>query len=654
MRHVAVGTAALAVLFGLWLAWDVLSIKRDLEAGRDLLDDLTLDAVASEGIAHLAGQASDHLSSAAGRAHDSLPLRALSLVPGVDDQIRGVRRMADATAAIGRAGKESAARIDRQMGAAGTGAGRVELMDTALDELDRLQDVLGRTDVGSGTGLLPPLRRAHDDLASSIREARQKIDEGRDLIRPVRALLTGPTELLLLAANNAEMTGGAGMTLSAGGLSISDGELELGEVVRAGDLRLPRSVPIPDELRSIYRPTGLGIDLRSTTRSPDLTATGPVALRIMEVHGMDLDGVVVVDAVALQGLLAVTGPVEVHGKEITADTVLAEVLNENYLAFEGEARDVRVSYQGDIAKAVFDAVTTREVPAVDLAAALLDAAAGRHVLLWSEEPALQLVWEQLGVAGALDRNGLMVSFQNYGANKLDWFLRPESTLDVTLLPSGDFRARLTMRMPVPTRAEMDGTSGYVMGPSPDTHEVFLTVHLPAAAYDITTPDGDFRTAGEEPPMQVRTFLAEVRLGTTFERTVEFSLPRSDGGMTLLPSARVEPMPLTVDGVVTIDDDTPVTFTWRAAIPPPLDGAAPARVRVPALMGLAATAAASATAASGLVSSRRRGAPPSLPTATSWLAMAAVAAFTIAAALALISVWAGWPPGVTVARSLTPR
>src|SRR5690606_35436809 len=154
-----------------------------------------------------------------------------------------------------------------------------------LAERDRLQATLADIDLEHPTGLVPPLREAHRDLVEAIGDARGKLDDGRELIEPVRQMLVGPTTYLLLAANNAEMAGGGGLTLSAGGLTIEGGEIELGEVVRAGDLRLSSSVSVPEELRAIYRPVGLGIDMRSTTRSPDLTATGPVARDIMEAHG---------------------------------------------------------------------------------------------------------------------------------------------------------------------------------------------------------------------------------------------------------------------------------------------------------------------------------------------------------------------------------
>jgi hypothetical protein len=547
-----------------------------------------------------------------------------------------VRALTGATAELGRVGAVAAANIDAELQRAGQPAGRIALLDVALAELDRIDATLADLDLGRRDRLLGPLEGAHADLEATVARAREKLAEGRDLVAPVRTMLAGPSRYLLLAANNAEMAGGAGLTLSAGLLSFDQGEIELGEVVRAGALRLPDSVPLPGDLRQIYRPTGVGIDFRSATRSPDLSTMGPIIADMF--HRLDaapLDGVLVVDAVALAEVMELTGEVVVDGRLIDADNVLAEVLNESYKQFQTtEERDERVSYQGDIAAAVFESLTTRDVPAAELAASLLDTSQGRHLLLWSADPALQAVWDELGTSGALHQRGLLVSFQNYAANKLDWYLRPSAALDVRLTPSGDYRARLTMTMDVPSLDELraDGASPYIVGPDPDRQGTFLTVHLPQAAYDITTPDPPgFRTSGTEGSMQVRTFLVDVPAGTTVERVVEFTLPRSEPGMVLLPSARLEPLPVTVDGTITVTDDVPTPITWLAALPEPApDRSAPLVVLLLVRAGLVLLLLAAASAAIG---ARRQQRDPAAAVAV-WRSTAALGVGLTLVALAV--------------------
>ena len=574
-RRLAAVAIAVAGGFLLLLAWDLYSIRSELSAGQQALDDLTLDAAGSQGLTGLANDAKAHLDAADGRARTSLPLRFLSLLPGSGDQVRGLRDLTGVTARLGETGADAAQAIDVRLDEAGEPAGRVALLDEAIHQLERLAATLDDLDLAATDGLAGPLGRAHDDLEDTIVRARDKVAEAHELIVPIRDMLEGPSTYFLLAANNAEMAGGAGLALSAGLLTFDRGDIQLGDVVAASGLRLPDGVELPGDLLQIYRPTGIGVDFRSTTRSPNLPAMGPVVDAMLAPYlELDpdvgqLDGVIVVDAVALEDVMRLTGSVEVDGETIEADSVLADVLNENYKLFEtAEDKPERVSYQGDIASAVFESLTERDVPAALLADTLLTSSKGRHVMLWSKDPDVQAVWEELLVAGELPAEGLMICFQNYAANKLDWYLEPEAALDVSLLPSGDYRARLTMTMDVPSRADLADASPYILGPSPDTQGTFLTVHLPRAAYDITTPDrGGFRTKGIDGPLQVRTFLTDVPLGSTLSRTVEFSLPREVSALVLLPSARVEPLSLRVDDAVTVTDQVATGISWLAAGPP---------------------------------------------------------------------------------------
>jgi hypothetical protein len=631
--------AALVVAFLALLAWDLLRIRAELQAGRDALDGLTLEAASTVGLTDLADEAAGHLEAAADRAHASLPLRLLGTLPVLDDQIAGIRRMADVTAELGTSGARAARRIDVELARAGEPVGRVALLNVALEEVERIAAQLEGIDLGRPDRLLPPLRRAHDDLAESIRSAREKLADGRALITPVRDMLTGPTTFLLLAANNAEMAGGAGLALSAGLLGFQNGEIELGDVIPASDLRLPDSVPLPGDLAAIYRPTGMGVDMRSTTRSPNLPVMGPVVAAMLAEHGLtDLDGVVVVDAVALADVLQITGGVTVAGKAIDADNVLDQVLHESYREFQTpDSRDERVSFQGEIAKAVFESLTEQHVAAADLADALLTAGEGRHLLLWGADRDLQAVWSDLGLDGALDERGLLIAFQNYGADKMDWYLRPEASMDVILLPTGDYRARLTMSVRIPANEELTDASPYILGPGPDKHGVFLTIHLPEAAYDISNPDGlPFTTEGVDPPLQVRTFLENVPAGTTFERRLDFSLPREVSSVLLLPSARVVPLPVTVDGVAETDDATARGVSWLAASPGDLPEDVPSWwVRGMVVAGLVGTTAAASSTTLELVGRRRGRTSTRWPRTARRAAVSALACFVLSGVVALM-------------------
>ena len=108
-------------------------------------------------------------------------------------------------------GAQAAVRLDERLENADEPAGRVALLDAAIDELDRIDEALDTVDLGPDQGLVGPLAAAHDDLEDTITKAQGKVDDGRELLRPVREMLQGPSSFLLLATNNAEMAGGSGL-----------------------------------------------------------------------------------------------------------------------------------------------------------------------------------------------------------------------------------------------------------------------------------------------------------------------------------------------------------------------------------------------------------------------------------------------------------
>ena len=260
------------------------------------------------------------------------------------------------------------------------------------------------------------------------------------------------------------------------------------------------------------------------------------------------------------------------------------------------------------------------------------AAEGRHLLAWSPDEKVQDLWDTLGATGELDPDGLMISFENYDGNKLDWFLRPSAKVDVSVTPDGDWQVTLEVSIANPV-LDPAVEGDVVLGPNPQVHFVLLDLHLPEAAYDVGTthPEG-FRGIGKDPPMQARTMLFPVYQGTTEVRTILFTLPREDFVMTLLPSARVQPLPVVVDQVATITDAVPTSFSWVAAFPPSTDDSAPPAVRwLVILSALSLLVAAGATAA---LARRPDDANPRLVAVAELGALLCLAAIVVAAAIAI--------------------
>jgi hypothetical protein len=460
---------------------DVFRIRADIDRGREALSGLTLDTL-GDGLVPTVDGAASRLSHADGIADRSPFLAVAGVVPFVREQVEGLRDLTELSERLGDAATSAAKAIDVDLERAGSEpSARVDLLDTVLRELDALERTAANVDIGTPDELVGPLARAGRAVEAELDHLPERFDEARDLLQGMRRLLAGPSQYLLLGANNAEMRGGAGMPLSGGVVSIDDGDIEFGDFKQLAYLNLGQpDVRIPPAWRETYRRWSMGRSYPETSASPNFRFTGPIYRGMAPNAGFgEVDGVLEVDAVALRELLSVIGPVELDGVTYDASNVEQKVLNESYLTFDSlDERGDRVDVQSQLAKRIFEEFKAREVPVSQLATALQRAATGRHLMAHSADRRVQALWKSIGADGSLPPEGLMVTAQNVAANKQDWYLDPDVTLNVLPALDGAWRARLTVTIanPVPDR-----TSPYIDGSydglTNGTHRTMVAIYL---------------------------------------------------------------------------------------------------------------------------------------------------------------------------------
>lgn len=571
---------------------ELLRIRADLDGGREALSGLSLEEL-DGGLVATIDRAAGRLGRADATARNSPFLKAVALVPGASTQVDALRDMAGVAALLGAEARAAASAVDEDLERAGSDPpARLDLLDTVLVQLDRIEERVADIDVGATGALLAPLRDARRALVAELASVPERFDEARDQVRALSDLLRGPTRYLVLAANNAEMRGGAGMPLSGGVVTFSGGDVDFGDFEPLANRQIPAPVAVPAELARTYQQFRMGQSWLQTAVSPTFTTTAPIyAAMSAQFPTGPVDGVLEVDAVALRYLLEVIGPVEHAGITYTAENIEAEILNENYLRFaEADEREERREVQGEIAAAIFDAIKTRDVEIADLAISLREAALGRHLLAWSADPDVQAIWESVYATGELPEFGLMVTAQNIAANKLDWYIDPKVTVRATpKVAGGDWKVRLSVEM---TNPERDRTSVGIESSRPEPeyrngmHRVLLAVYLPKAAYDVATLDLPITESGRDGPMNMvgkRSFVAE---GETVNLALEFSLPADHDGFLVLPSGRVRPVTYEVNGQV-LDDAVPVGVTFS----PPQAPGRPVAATALAILALGLAAAA---------------------------------------------------------------
>jgi len=549
LAAVAAALAASAAL----AARDGLRVERDVRGGRAAFHSLLHRGLTSGSNLQTQARAGAALFRAAEkRARTSPWVRGWSHVPLVGQPARWLIGASSAAAGIADDAAAVIAEVEPKLNAAHDPAQRLAFLDTLAAEFGRLRGAVDAIHVPAPGFLLPPVNNADRELKHELARLRSTIDAGAVAARGLRSFLGGPTTYMVLAGNNAEMRAG-GMVLQAGILRASDGRLSTGEFRTTADLTLKHPAQVPPELAKLYGWLEPGSEWRNVGSSPDFPAVGPLYAAMAERSTLGpADGAIQLDVPGLRSLLSVIGGVEVDGRRYNAANVERLIMHDLYVAFRAD-QIPRHHELSALAQKVFRALTDRRWDPRALIKALGDAAAGRHLMLWSTRPVEETAWRRLGVDGSLTRDGLMVTIQNHTGNKLDWFLRPSVDLTVDKLP-GDYR-RVHVRIHIVNPAPR-GQPRYVVGDGRlvpvGAYRALVAVYLPGGAINVSMPGRTVALVGPDGPMRVVGTRIDIpRMGSA-DVSVVFDLPPDARTIDLLPSGRVPPIELRLRGR-TVDD-----------------------------------------------------------------------------------------------------
>jgi len=560
-RRLVVGIVIL--LAAVWLvaaAVTVVSIRANAESGverleatRSATDDLVAllgderdDSPTPDQIARDLDAAAADLRAAAGST-DSWLLAPMRVTPVVGRQLSAVATILGTTSAA----TEAVAAALRELDGLGARAAtdpeqRLASVEQVAAILGRLADDLREPDLGPEEGLQTTVASVRNRAATELEQASATVDSAAAAANGVSDLLRGPNTYLVLAANNAEMRAGSGMFLQVGTVTFVDGRIELSEFTPAEELVLdaPGASLDPDVAA---RWGGLAPDreFRNLNLTPRFDESARMATELWAAAGRgEVDGVMAIDVVALRRLLELVGPIEVvdddEVRTLTPEQAQSFLLTEQYAAFD--ERDDRREVLGSLLSAAFGAFNDRPVAATGLLDFLDRSGAGRHLLMWSPNDAEQTAWRELGVAGELTPDALMLSLINRAANKLDPYVELSAELTSADGPDGrSLAVEVTVRNSAPA-----GLSDYVAGPRPIAGAVdagdyvgVLALTVPGSAGNLTVEGGGgLAVLGDDGPTRVVGTNLRVPAGGTSSVRFGLVVPATLDELTVLPSARV--------------------------------------------------------------------------------------------------------------------
>ncbi len=318
-----------------------------------------------------------------------------------------------------------------------------------------------------------------DSTRSALSTASDLLDEADDVLPQLPSMLgaNGETKTyLVVALNNVETRSSGGFPGSWGTMTVTDGKIALGDFSAIQGLR--------QEGGTGFSPTAeevAAFDMGSVVDNPGSSMMTPQFPRAAEAaaqswlafKGQAVNGVVAIDPVFLQSLLAVTGQaVDINGVHVDGSNAAAVLMHDTYWNLPVEAQD---AFFAGVAGASFQAVFAGlgHADSGDLAKTFIDGALTRNFQVWMADEAQEAAIDALGFSGRLEDDPakpVLGTYTNdYTWSKMDWYLDMRTSVgEGTKNPDGSTSYPVTTTVTnAMTEAEAASAPYYVYGGNPD-------------------------------------------------------------------------------------------------------------------------------------------------------------------------------------------
>lgn len=316
----------------------------------------------------------------------------------------------------------------------------------------------------------------------------------------------GTRTYLLMAQQNAELRSTGGLAGSLGPLYVENGKISVGEFIPGavdlgGEANLYGEVTAEEDALFTNR---MAIRITDTNFNPDFPRVAHFAKGLYEAGtGQKVDGVIAIDPVFLQYLLALAGGVDVAGINVNGDNAAALMLHDAYNMLSVEQTD---QFFSGVAGLAFKQIMGNlgEVGFSNLFKTLGRGIAEHRFLAWMENPEEEELMTLMGCSGALKNDPaepeLGVYFADETWSKISWYFSSNTHVDEGVKNNDgttSYHVTTTMTNNL-TLAEAANQVDYITGYHPNKKNragMFMHVYLVAPAggsiSNISTEGGDF-------------------------------------------------------------------------------------------------------------------------------------------------------------------
>ena len=397
-------------------------------------------------------------------------LGAMARWVGLDDDLSALATLAS----VLRDGAQAGSAVFEEVGipkgsslaAALYEGGRIDI--DAVHRLERALsatgDVLARSSISLKAAPQPTLGIVRNGLD----RATEKIDDARGTLRDAASVLgvlpglaaeDGSRRYLLAFQSPSEARGGGGLIGVYGVLEAHDGSLALSHVGPIEELLplLRGTVSAPGWFEDLYGNFRATREFRMANMSPHFPTTAELWLKMYRrATGIDLDGVIALDPLAVGELTLATGPLSADGwdRRIDHENVRRVLLHDVYRHFDFKER-IQNTYLRGLVDALWSRLENPDLRATAMLRAVGAATRKQHMKIYSVDGTEQRVLSDLGVAGDYRRAGPSVQLlfnNNFAANKVDYFLHRDVNTEIDLREDGsaDVDVEITLTNEAPT------------------------------------------------------------------------------------------------------------------------------------------------------------------------------------------------------------
>ena len=560
-RYALGGVGLLLLLTVVWVGYQVWQVNRDLNAAVDHA------AAFQDAVAAGDGAAIDHElkalqdAGAAAEERTSGPTwSVLTRLPVFGDDARGIRVVSQVVDGLATDGLEPLVAVQDQLGdlLPQDGAVPLETVASLEEPVARAEQAMNDAEADLATedpsGFTGRLKEKYRDLQENVGNASDAMTSARVAVDVLPAMLgqDGERDYLLVFQNNAEIRATGGLPGAVSLLHADDGRVEIARQATGGSFDRAETLPLPlTEAETTLYDDVVGAYFLSSNMTPDVPRAADLwAARWQQVYPEDeIDGVLLVDTVALSYVLDATGPITVDGIELTSDNLVDELLHGAYLRLE-DPKD-QDAFFAQVATTAFDQFTSGAGDATGLVRALARGAGEGRVNVHSFDDAVQEQLAGTAVAGELVTDAddeapqVNVTINDTTGAKMSYFLRYDVDVRATYCTDDvqgfSAKARLTSDAPADA-AELPEyiTGGGEFGTEPGVQLVTVRIYGPAGGSvdDLTLNAKPLEPISvDQDGRPVAMFYIELKPG----QTVDLSWTMESGtGQIADPDVRITP------------------------------------------------------------------------------------------------------------------